>query len=157
MTGAPASGDRLRLRAEDAEDLAVIAACLQDSLLPLADMAYVPDEGRFVFVAGRFKWESAPEGKRKGPFERVHCGVAFDGVRGVAYRGIDRDDSGRMHEILTIAEAGPAAAGGNRYLEIVLAGGGTIRLEVERILCHLEDLDESWPTVWRPRHPEGET
>lgn len=155
MTEPPAAGGRLRLRAEDAEDLSVLAACLQDSLLPLADMAYLADEGRFVFVAGRFKWETASDGKRKGPFERVHCGVAFDGVRGVAFRGVDRGDRDRMHEILTIADAGPAADG-RRYLELVLAGGGTIRLEVERILCHLEDLDESWPTVWRPRHPEGE-
>ena len=29
---------------------------------------------------------------------------------------------------------------------------GVIRLEADRILCHLEDLDEPWPTTWRPHH-----
>ena len=33
------------------------------------------------------------------------------------------------------------------------AGGSSIRLSVERILCHLDDLGEPWPTRWRPRHP----
>jgi len=40
------------------------------------------------------------------------------------------------------------------YLDF--AGGSSIRLEVGRILCHLEDFGEPWPTKWRPRHPVEE-
>jgi hypothetical protein len=43
------------------------------------------------------------------------------------------------------------AEGGSLYLDF--AGGGSIRLEVEEILCHLDDLGEPWPTRYRPRHP----
>jgi hypothetical protein len=32
----------LKLRAEDADDLAVISACLQDAIVPVRDLAYVP-------------------------------------------------------------------------------------------------------------------
>src|SRR5690606_18179883 len=35
--------DCLRLRAVDAEDLRVIAACLQDALIPLHEMVYLPE------------------------------------------------------------------------------------------------------------------
>ena len=40
--------ERLRLRAVDADDLSVIAACLQDALVPLSEMAYLPDQRRFM-------------------------------------------------------------------------------------------------------------
>ena len=40
--------DCLRLKAVDAEDLSVIAACLQDALIPLREMVYLPDEHRFL-------------------------------------------------------------------------------------------------------------
>ena len=36
---APDDGAALKLRAEDAEDLAVISACLQDALVPVRDLA----------------------------------------------------------------------------------------------------------------------
>ena len=58
MAKAGASKAGLRLRAEDSDDLAVISACLQDSLVPVRDLAYLPDEGRFMLVANRFRWEA---------------------------------------------------------------------------------------------------
>ena len=38
------------------------------------------------------------------------------------------------------------------FVFISFAGGAEIRLEVDRFTCHLEDLGEPWPTVWRPQH-----
>ena len=35
--------DRLKLRARDEEDLGVIAALLQDALVPMADVTFLPD------------------------------------------------------------------------------------------------------------------
>ncbi len=156
---------RLLLRATDAEDLKVIAACLQDAILSLADACFLPEERRFVLVVNRFRWEielddgAGPAQPADEPaidaqviHERVLCGVRFEGVRKVASRGIDRRDRTLPLEILTIA-AVESAAPGAVDLQLILAGGGAIRLEVDRILCHLEDLDEAWPTRWRPRHP----
>jgi hypothetical protein len=50
------AGAALKLRAEDADDLAVLSACLQDALVPVRDLAYVADQKIFVFVANRFRW-----------------------------------------------------------------------------------------------------
>ena len=43
----------LKIIARDAEDLAVVAACLQDALIPLNEMRYLPQERRFIMVANR--------------------------------------------------------------------------------------------------------
>ena len=71
---------KLKLRAEDAEDIAVIATCLQDALVQVSDIAYLPEERRFVMVANRFCWEDCGQPDGSALFSRVHCGVVFDGV-----------------------------------------------------------------------------
>src|SRR5437660_8486341 len=85
--GVPPDGP-LRLRAEDADDLAVISACLQDALVSVRDLAYDQEARTFVLVAHRFRWD-ATEAERgeAGRLERTLCGVAFGEVDAVAYRG----------------------------------------------------------------------
>mgnify|MGYP000878045818 CR=1 FL=1 len=147
--------NRLLLRATDPEDLKVIAACLQDAILPLSDACYLPDEHCFVLVVNRFRWEIESDddaAQADTTHERVLCGVRFEGVRRVTSRGIDRSERALPLEILTMV-AEEQAETGRLFLQLVFAGGGAIRLEVDRILCHLEDLDEAWPTRWRPSHP----
>ena len=142
--------DALKLRAADAEDLAVIAACLQDAILPLAEMTFQPAEKRFVMVASRFRWEDAEGERIEGRiYERVHSGVRFDGVKAVRVRDIEQGKPSRILELLTLDT-------GDGYVDLIFAGGGVIRLEVERVLCHLEDIDEPWPTQWKPAHPDAE-
>ena len=63
----PGSMPPLRLRAEDAEDLAVLSACLQDALVAVRDLAYDPGAGVFVLVANRFRWENCHSGAKDGP------------------------------------------------------------------------------------------
>jgi hypothetical protein len=163
----------LKLRAYDAEDLRALAACLQDALVPLADVAYLKAEKRFVMVANRFMWErgarAAPvpvaepveasaeagtdarfEEAEGGPINyRVNCAVTFDRVRNVGFRGLDPREKDQILNLLTI-ELEPGT------VRLVFAGGGAIRLEVRDLRCHLEDLGEPWPTHWRPNHAEAE-
>ncbi|MGO8919717.1 MAG: DUF2948 family protein [Stellaceae bacterium] len=137
--------DPLKLRVEDEEDLAVVSAILQDALVAVGEMAWLPEEKRFVLVANRFRWEPPAAGPRQDN-ERRMCGLRIDGVKTVQRRGFTPRDSERLLELLAI-QAEPGA------LYLYFAGGSSIRLEVERILCHLDDLGEPWPTRWRPRHP----
>ena len=55
----------LKIIARDAEDLAVVSACLQDALIPLNEMRYLPQERRFIMVANRFRWERAAKGSQE--------------------------------------------------------------------------------------------
>jgi hypothetical protein len=147
---APDDGAALKLRAEDAEDLAVISACLQDALVPVRDLAYVPEDRTFLFVANRFRWENglSPAPGEAG-FERTLCGITFSEVAAVSYNGFRRSEDGRILSLLAIRPEDGAV-----HLEF--SGGATIRLEVTRILCLAKDLGEPWPTQWQPRHDVDE-
>lgn len=141
-------GGALKLLAEDEEDLRVIAACLQDAVLPIGEMTYQPREKRFVMVVTRFLWERAEEADADDrTYRRVHCAVRFDGVTGVKARNLDRKRSSRIVELLTVEPA-------ERHIDLVFAGGGEVRLETTGIRCQLEDLDEPWATPWKPAHGE---
>jgi hypothetical protein len=158
----------LKLRTEDAEDLDIVSACLQDAIVPLGEMEYVPGEKRFVLVANRFRWENCGEtadmpaadpvpsatvdaafatGCRT--YERVNCGVAFDGVEAVRRRGIDPRERARMLELLSMRVEAHAVT-------LEFADKAALRLEGARITCRLSDIGDPWPTQWRPRHPGGD-
>jgi hypothetical protein len=139
------NGRPLRLRAEDDEDLAVFSAVLQDALVSVGDIAYLPEEQRLLLVANRFRWEHDAGGERTG-FERIHTGFRTEAVTAVKYRGFRRSDPDRLLELLAITAQ-------DGVITLEFAGGASLRLEVGRILCHLEDIGEPWPTRWRPDHP----
>jgi len=152
-------GERLKLRCEDKEDIVVLSSLLQDALVPLAELAWLPDENRFVFVATRFIWEKCldvtlpPEQAQVDSYSRCNFGVTFETVKAVKSRGIDLGQKERILELLAVRAEG---ASPNAAVELVFAGGAGIRLEAERILAHGHDMGEPWPTRWRPRHPDIE-
>jgi hypothetical protein len=152
----------LKLRAYDQEDLQVVAAHLQDAIVPVSEMLFLPHAQRFILVANRFRWSEAsamalaqPPGDasfaegRPSHYERIHCGLRFDRVRAVRSRGFDRRARGEMLNLLTVV----AGAG---TIDLVFAGGADLRLEVATIDCRLEDIGEAWPTRWHPRHAAAE-
>lgn len=167
VAGQSASDDKpLKLRARDCADMDVVAALLQDALVPQADMTYLAGEKRFVLVANRFRWHGDPaedelpsapvpqaadqdvafaEEGEAPPFERVNSGLCFDSVRRVRYRGLTPGAKDEILSLLTI-ESHPDA------ITLIFAGDAAVRLEVEAIRCHLEDIGDPWPTRWRPRH-----
>ncbi|HVI89017.1 MAG TPA: DUF2948 family protein [Dongiaceae bacterium] len=158
----------LKLIARDAEDLAVVASCLQDALVPLNEMRYLGAERRFILVVNRFRWEldnedgSAPKARGRkqqvdasfedetypGAHQRTHSGLCIDRVLAVRSRDIDRDRPDQFLDLLTLNYA-------EGKLDFIFAGGGVIQLEVEALNLFLQDLGESWPTQWQPQHDAG--
>jgi len=148
------SSKGLRLRAEDAEDLAVISACLQDALVSVRDLAYDRAARTFVLVANRFRWEGSGAGtQRATPFERTLCGVAFDEIDGVAYRGFHRSEEDRILSLLAIRPIfGPGIGSTGGAIDLEFAAGVAIRLTAAAIRCRVRDFGEPWPTAWQPGH-----
>ncbi len=158
-------GRHLKLRAADAEDISVISACMQDALVSCNDLSFLPGEQRFILVGQRFKWENCPEflrpdlasGEPCENYERVSTILVFDHVTGARLFDLEAAQDAKILELLAIAVESGAEGEDGPSVILFFAGGGAIRLEVQRILCHLEDLGNSWPTKNRPVHPMEES
>jgi len=152
----------LRLRAEDAEDLAVVSACLQDALVAAGDLAYDPDAREFMLVANRFRWENCHPGARDcGKFERTLCAVTFDNVTAAAYRGFNRGEKDRILCLLAIRLAAEAAnvspdvtpeVPPGVTIDLDFAGHAEIRLTASALHVRVRDFGDPWPTPWQPGH-----
>jgi hypothetical protein len=134
---------KLKLMAVDAEDLAVISSAVQDALVPVRDCGWFKDEGRFVLLLNRFRWEADEEAG-----SRTHSALVFNDVKAVRHSEIPIAEPDRVLELLAVAAESPNS------LILRFAAGRAIRLEIGRLACHLEDVGEAWPTPWKPAHPD---
>ena len=149
----------LKLIALDSEDLAVISAHLQDAVLKIGDMAYLPRERRFVAVANRFDWSSATgadgaERSQRNDLIRRQSGLRFERVISAKVQGLDLTKKNEVVSVLAVRFEETTAPGG--HVTLVLAGGGAVRLEVECIEAELKDLGAAWRTKRMPRHALAE-
>jgi hypothetical protein len=144
---AAAKAPLLRLQAFDAEDLSLLSAHLQDALLRVCDLAYLPKQKRFVLGASRFDWAAEAEGR----LERRQSALHFEWVSNVRYCGVARDRPDGVLELLTVTfEPGETPPEGR--IRLIFSGGAAILLEVECLEAQLADLGPRWPVCSRPTH-----
>ena len=135
---------KLKLSALDADDLGVISAAVQDSLVAVRDCAYFKDEKRFVLLLNRFRWEADLEGE--ATHSRSHSALVFNEVMAVHHHDVPLGEPDRMLELMALTLEN------DRSVSLRFAAGRAIRLEIGRLACHLGDVGEPWPTPWKPAH-----
>ena len=138
----------MKLAAADREDLEVLSARLQDAAGKLKDFAWLPRQRRFACVLNRYRWEDA-KGLRG---TRVRAGLKFDGVLDVKSQNLKRGAPDAVVSLLAIKYTGNAEQDPGGVIELLLGGGGTIRLTVECIDAELSDLTGPWEARARPVH-----
>jgi hypothetical protein len=136
----------LRLLAEDAEDLAIISAALQDAVTHVGDIEYRPTDRTLTVAFNRFRWE---KGLAMGG-ERVRVGLQLGDVQKVQARNIRCQAKDAVLSLLAIEFEPGEPPGGAIVLRF--AGGGDIRAEVECIDAVLADLSAPWRCKAAPRH-----
>ena len=140
-------GSQLKLMAFDAEDLQVISSCCQDSVLKVRDLSYLASKNQFSLELNRFAWEQ--DGKTKIS-ERRKSMLHFAQVNRVRVSGIDRSDKEIVLSLLAVLfEAGDEPSG---EIELVFAGDGAIKLNLECIEAQLSDMPAAWEAKGRPSH-----
>ena len=133
----------LRLLAEDAEDLAIVAAATQDAVMQIGDIRYEPGVRRLTLLANRYRWEV-------GRGERVRTALQVGSVLGVQGRKLRRGAKTAVVNLLDIAfEPGEAPGGA---LMFTFAGGGDLRVSVECIDVIMADVSTAWPSTRAPGH-----
>jgi len=133
----------LKLLAEDAEDLKVVAAALQDAVGKIGDISYEPAARRLTLALNRYRWEA------KGG-ERVRAALQVGSVLGVQARELRRNAKDAVVELLNVAFEPGEAPGGS--VIFTFAGGGDLRAQVECLDVILADVSAPWPTPRTPKH-----
>jgi len=136
------SGKKLKLRAKDAEDIQIISAVLQDSIVPFCDITFQSDAGAFIAVAQRLRREEGEAGEG----ERICCALTIKGVKSVQTHGIDRQKTDQILDLLAIILEPESV------LNLVFAGDARIRLELGNWSGTVEDFGETWPALCHPHH-----
>lgn len=144
----------LYLGAEDADDLRVISALVQDSVLTGADMTWDRRRRRFAMLLNRFRWEDrdAARAERRA-VERVRSMLVVREVQGVRSWAIDRRDAQVVLSVLALSWT--AGEDGTGVIQITLAGDGAIALRVEALDVTLRDVTRPYaaPSGRAPEHP----
>ena len=145
----------LRLKALDAEDLAVLSSLAQDAVFPASEMQWDRKARRFGLLLNRFRWEDADRATaRRRDLERVQSVLAIEDVTGVRSQGVPRGDKDVVLSLLSIAfEAGEDGTG---VLYLTLAGDGIIAVSVEALEVLLKDVTRPYRAVsgQKPQHPQ---
>ncbi len=137
----------LRLIAEDAEDLAVISAALQDAVGKVGDIRFEASARQLTLGLNRFRWEvKGKEGMR------IRSGLQIASVLQVRSLRLRREAKDAVLSLMGVAfEPGEAPGGA---IVLTFAGGGELRAEVECIDAALADVSAPWPTPRRPAHED---
>lgn len=138
---AAASVEPLRLLAEDADDLHIISAALQDAILRPVDIVWERSARRVTLALSRFCWECGGT--------RVRSAMQFGDVISVKSRRLPRGPEHALELLAMDFEPGEPPGG---CVTLMFAGGGDLRIEVECLDAVLTDLSERWPARVAPTH-----
>ena len=71
--------NNLKLIGKNPEDLKVISAYTQDSIVAIKDMIFLKKNRIFVMIVNRFMWEDVEKGIYRQN-KRIRCAIKFEGI-----------------------------------------------------------------------------
>ena len=139
----------LKLIAKTEEDIKVVSAHLQDSILSVSDIANLKKNKIFLMQLNRFMWEDVEKGVfRKN--KRIRTVLKFDNVLKVFSKNINQKKKDNFLDFLAIETI--KMPDNNYEMKITFAGDSIIRIIVEVIEVTLDDQGEAWETKNKPKH-----
>jgi hypothetical protein len=160
--------DELKLVALDKDDIEVISAHVQDSLVKVSDIFWRHNDHRFVMALNRFDWMTAAEIAKAGTasamqtawnakpdYRRCRTALRFERVLACKCRNLDQSAKNAQLNLLAVEFAGTNSPAG--IVSLIFSGGGVIRLEVECLEAELADLGEVSTAALCPDHFAGDS
>ena len=142
---------KLKLIAKTNEDLRVISAHLQDSIVKTSDIASLKKNRLFLIQLNRFMWEDVEKGVfRKN--KRIRTIIKFENVIKVHSKNINQSKKDKFLDFLAIETN--RMPDNNYEMKIVFAGDSIIKVISEVIEVTLDDQGEAWDTKNMPKHKE---
>ena len=139
----------LNLIGANEEDLKVISAYLQDSIVVVRDIVFLKKNKSFVMIVNRFMWEDVEKGILRSN-KRVRSAVRFEGVIEVKSKNINQKNPNKILEFL--AMRCDLDKKGNKKIKIFFSGNSVIVLILEDIDVVMNDLGKPWSVKFVPIH-----
>ena len=141
----------LKLIAKTDEDLRVLSAHLQDSIVKTSDIANLKKNKIFLMQLNRFMWEDVEKGVfRKN--KRIRTVLKFENVLKVTSKNVNQKKNDRFLDFLAIEMF--KMPDKNFEMNLIFSGDVIIKLVVEVIEVTLDDQGSSWESKSKPRHDD---
>ncbi len=141
----------LKLMAKTSEDLRVISAHLQDSIVKTNDIANLKKNRIFLMQLNRFMWEDIEKGVfRKN--KRIRTVLKFENVISVKSKNINQGKADRFLDFLTIDTL--QMSDKSYEINLIFSGDIIVKLIVEAIEATLDDQGSPWESKNKPRHKD---
>ncbi len=139
----------LKLIAKTEEDIRVISAHLQDSIVKTADIASLEKNRIFLMQLNRFMWEDVEKGVfRKN--KRIRTVLKFENVMRVSSKNVNQKKSDRFLDFLAIESL--VTPDKNYEMNLIFSGDIIIKIIVEAIEVTLDDQGSPWESKNKPKH-----
>ena len=139
----------LKLIAKTDEDVRVISAHLQDSIVKTADVANLKKNRIFLMQLNRFMWEDVEKGVfRKN--KRIRTILKFENVIKVHSKNINQKKNDRFLDFLAIETF--KMPDKNYEMNLIFSGDIIIKLVAEAIDVTLDDQGSPWESKNKPKH-----
>jgi hypothetical protein len=139
----------LKLIARTDEDLRIISAHLQDSIVNTTNIANLKKNKIFLMQLSRFMWEDVEKGVfRKN--KRIRTVLKFENVIEVNSKKISQKKKDKFLDFLAIESS--QMTNNNYELKLIFSGDSIIRVITEVIEVSLDDQGEPWDTKNKPKH-----
>ena len=139
----------LKLLGKHQEDLKIISAYLQDSIIIVKDIVFLKRNRTFIMIVNRFMWENVEKGVFRQN-KRIRCAVKFEEVIKVESKNINQKNKNKPLECLAIKCS--SIFDETYKINIFFAGNSIITLTSEVIACALQDIGKSWNVKHIPVH-----
>ena len=120
----------LKLIGKNKEDLKIISAYLQDSIVSVSDIVFLQKNKTFVMIVNRFMWEN-PDRVIYGENKRIRCAVKFEDVISVKSKNVNQTNKDKFFECLAIECSSEIEE--YQEINIFFAGDSVITLASEGI------------------------
>ncbi len=139
----------LKLIAKTDEDLRVISAHLQDSIVSPIDIASLKKSRIFLIQLNRFMWEDVEKGVfRKN--KRIKTILKFENVINVFSKKIGQKNKDRFLDFLAIESI--EMPDNTFEMKLIFSGESVIKVIAEVIEVTLDDQGVPWETKAKPEH-----
>ena len=139
----------LKLIARTDEDLRVISAHLQDSIVDIKNIANLKQNKIFLMQLNRFMWEDVEKGVfRKN--KRIRTILKFENVIEINAKNISQTSKDKFLDFLAIESN--QMPDKNYEMKLIFSGDSVIRIVSEVIEVTLDDQGAPWDTKNKPKH-----